>query len=310
MRNFEQPQIEDNGNLKNRKEDGKLSRRDFLKKVALFGAAVVLTPKELLAQQTKSPELSDDAGIEEISHFITRHREIVDYAKLWPKEIPVLFIGERHTVKADKEEIIKNLAVFKKLGMTHLAMEMLREEQQKIVDDYSAGKIDRGKVLEIFKQGWDKRPGIAEKYMELLDAAKSNGMRILAVDLYTDSSEYGTTEFFRKRNANWARIAESILQDKKSRILFYNGQSHSGYNKVHDSANEILERTGIKSSVVEFAGGEVAPSDVYFFVDKVAKAAQNLEIGREKFSLRIKSDDDVRGMDVVIHLPQIEKSNS
>lgn len=308
MRDFEQPQTENNGNSKSGKEDNKLSRRDFLKKAALFGAAVVLIPKELLAQQMKSPELSDDAGIKEISDFIAQHRETVDYAKLWPKEMPVLFIGERHTVKADKDEIIKNLAVFKKLGMTHFAMEMLREEQQKIVDDYLSGKIDKGKVLDIFKQGWDKGQGIPEKYMELLDVAKSNGMHILAVDVYTASSEYNTAEFFRKRNANWARIAESILKDKKARILFYNGQSHSGYNKVHDSANEILESMGIKSSVVEFAGGEVASDDTYFFVDKVARAAQSLKIGGEKFGFRIKSDDDVRRMDYVVHLPQIEKS--
>lgn len=307
MRNFEQPHIEDSENSKDRKESSKLSRRDFLKKAALFGAAIALSPKELLAQQPKSPELSDDAEVKEISDFIAKHKEVVDYAKLWENETPVLFIGERHTLKSDKDEIIRSLPMLKKLGMTHLAMEMLREEQQQIVDNYLAGKITREKVLEIFKDGWDKGPGIPEKYMELLDAAKSNGMRILAIDLYTASSEYSTEEFFRKRNANWARIAESVLKDKKAKILFYCGQSHSGYNKVDDSANEILEKMGIRSKVIEFAGGEVAPEDAYFFVDKVAKAAQGLKVGGEKFGLRVKSDDDVRGMDYVIHLPQVEK---
>lgn len=177
-----------------------ISRRDFLKKAALFGAALALSPKDLFVQQTKSPELACDAETKGISDFITKHKELVDYTKLWESETPVLFIGERHTLNSDKDEIIKNLPILKKLGMTHLAMEMLREEEQQIVDDYLSGKISREIILEIFKNGWDKGPGIPEKYMELLDAAKLNGMRILAVDLYTASSEYSTGEFFRKRN--------------------------------------------------------------------------------------------------------------
>lgn len=285
----------------------KISRRDFLKKVAVLGAALALSPKELLAQREKSPELSDNSGIEEISDFIAKHKEIVDYAKFWDKETPVLFIGERHTIKSDKDEVIKNLPIFKKLGMTHFAMEMLQEEHQKIIDEYFDGEISREKILEIFSKGWDKRPGMAEKYMELVDAIKLNGMHVLAIDLYTASSEYDTAAFFRKRNANWARIAESVLKDKKTKILFYCGQSHSGYNKVDDSANEILEKMGIKSRVIEFAGGEKTGQDAFFFVDKVAKAAKNIRVENEKFGLQIKSDD-VREMDYVIHLPQIENN--
>lgn len=302
MRNLERPHVE------NKEDSIDLSRRDFLKKTALLGAAVALSPKELFAQQTKSPELSANAEVKEISDFITKHKESVDYAKLWENKTPVLFIGERHTVKSDKDEIIKNLPILKKLGMTHLAMEMLLEEHQQIVDNYLDGKIASEKILKIFKDSWDKGPGIPEKYMELIDVAKSNSMRILAIDLYTASSEQSTGEFFRKRNANWARIAESILKNKKARILFYCGQAHSGYNKIHDSANEILVELGIGSKVVEFAGGEIAPQDPYFFVDKVAKAAEGLKIEGEKFGFRVSPANDVRGMDYVIHLPQIEKS--
>jgi len=306
MKNFEQPHFSNIPGPKKEEDNSKMSRRDFLKKAALFSAMAILSPKELLGQQTKFPELSDDAEIEEISKFINKHKEPINYAELWKKETPVLFIGERHTLKSDKDEIIKSLPEFKKLGVTHLAMEMLQEKQQKIIDDYLAGKVARDKVLKIFKNGWNKGPGIPEKYMELIDAAKSNGIRILAIDLYT---KYDTGKFFRKRNTNWARIAEAILKDKKARILFYCGQSHSGYNKVDDSANEILKKIGIKSKVVEFAGGEIASDDPYFFVDKIAKAAQNLKIDQKKFGLRINSNDDVRGMDYVIHLPQIEESN-
>lgn len=289
----------------------KISRRDFLKKAAVFGAALALSPRKLLAQQ-EIHELSDDAEIEEISNFITQHRESVDYAKLWDNETPVLFIGERHDVISDKDELIKNLPNFRKNGngITHIAMEMLEEHHQKIVDDYYDDKIDRERVLEIFKKGWDKGHGIPEKYMEIIDTAKSNGVRVLAIDLYTESSDFFTGNFFRERNANWARIATQILsEDKEAKILFYCGQSHSGYNEVDDSANEILKGMGIKSKVIEFAGGEKANNDVHFFTDKVARAAQSINLDREKFGLHIDSGDDVRGSDYIIHLPQIETKN-
>ena len=283
----------------------KMSRRTFLKNTAVLGATLALSPKELLAQQ--KGELSDDANIKEIANFIVYYRESVDYAKLWDNEVPVLFLGERHDVISDKNELIKNLPNFRKNGMTHLAMEMLRESYQGIIDGYINGEIDRGEVLKIFKKGWNKGLGIPEKYMEIIDVAKSNGVRILAIDLYTKSSNYFTSDFFRKRNANWARIAKLILKkNKRARILFYCGQSHSGYNKVDDTANEILESVGIESKVVEFAGGKIAKGNAYFFTDKIAKAAQSVKLSGEKFSLRINSDDDVRGSDHIIHLPQIE----
>jgi uncharacterized iron-regulated protein len=148
MKNFEQPHIEDGENSKDRTKSSKISRRDFLKQATVFSSAVVLSPKELFAQQPKSPELSDDAEVNEISDFIAKHKEIVDYAKLWKKETPVLFIGERHTLTSDKAEIISSLPRLKQLGMTHLAMEMLEEQQQPIVDNYTAGKITREKALE------------------------------------------------------------------------------------------------------------------------------------------------------------------
>lgn len=292
-----------------RREDNNLSRRSFLKKTVQLGlgAVAALSPKDLLAQPTNSPELSDNADLTEISNYITQHREPVDYTKLWTPDLPVLFVGERHTVKSDKDEIIKNLPTFKQLGMTHLAMEMLLEDQQPLINDYIAGNVKREQVLETCFSSWDRGLGMGEKYMELVDAARMSNINIVAIDLTTDSGKYLTGEFFRKRNNNWARIAGSIIEDKKAKILFYCGQGHSDYNMIDDSANEILKGMDIKSKVVEFAGGEVASDDPYVFRDKIGKAAQNLNLGGEKFGLHINTKDDVRGMDYVIHLPQTEK---
>lgn len=284
------------------------SRRTFLKRLGLATAGVAVTSPEQLLAQTKQTELSPRAVLKEITKFISKHREQVDYAKIWAQNTPVLFIGERHTVMSDKNEVIKNLDLLKRLGLTHVAMEMLREEHQAIVDAYFSGKIDKQKVLEIFKDGWDEGPGIPEKYMELVDAIKTTGLKLLAVDLYTAGPEYDTEAFFKRRNENWARIiGEVIKQSPKARVLVYNGQSHSGYNMVDDSANEILKNVyNIQTTTAEFAGGEIA-HDNFFFSDKIGKAAQTLKIGKTKFGLPVAPTAETREAVYMIHLPQTER---
>ncbi len=275
--------------------------------------ADVLAASELgikkLTNQTKKSELSDDADIKKIANFISEHREKVDYTKLWDKKTPVLFIGERHTVLSDKDELIRQIPNFKKMGMTHIAIEMLREEEQPLIDGYFKGIIEREKILAIFKNGWDKGEGIPEKYMEIIDTAKANGIAVLCIDLYTASSEYSTGAFFKKRNMNWARIIkETIKKQPKARVLVYNGSAHSGYNEVDDSANEILKKMSIVAKVVEFAGGEKVEGEPYLFDDKIGVAAKLQKLADSRFALKIDSKDEVRGTDYIVHLPQVEKA--
>lgn len=289
-------------------DEKRLSRRTFFKGLGatLLGAAVT-SPEQLFAQ-TQRAELSPRAEQKKIVEFIKQHRESVNYEKIWAQDKPVVFVGERHTLKSDKDEIINNLPELKKMGLTHVAMEMLLEEHQPVIDDYFSGKTDQRQLLKIFADGWNKRPGIAEKYMEFVDVLKAHNIQLLGIDLYTATAEYGTGEFFKKRNENWARlIAGVIKKDVRAKVLVYNGQSHSGYNMVDDSANEILNNAyNLPSTTVEFAGGQIT-SDNNFFVDKIGKAAQNLKIDKTKFGLPIDAQAEVREADYIIHLPQVEK---
>lgn len=282
----------------------------MFKESSFFSPENARPETEAIEQQEKN-KLSYDADIKEITNFITQHRENVDYARLWDNKTQVLFVGERHTLMPDKDELIKSLPHFRDRGMTHLAMEMLQEHHQEVIDDYFSGEIGREKVLEILKKGWqDKGPGIPEKYMEIIDVAKLNNMRVLAIDLSTELPNYSPGGFFRKRNINWARIVKSTLEEnEKARILLFCGAAHGGYYEIKDRANQILEGMGVKSKVIEFSGGEaVKKEDAYSFEKKVAIAAQETETAEERFGLHIDSSA-ARGADFVIHLPQTETRN-
>ncbi len=285
------------------------SRRSFLKEVGAAAAGFAVRPVESLINQRTRPELSPNAGLAEVTDFISRNRERVDYGEIWPGNKPVLFLGERHTLKSDKDELIRSLAVLKRLGLTHVAMEMFQQEHQNAVDSYFEGRLGRDKIFAIFMDFWNKRPGIPEKYMELVDAIKAQRLRLLAIDIYTSAPEYSSGEFFRRRNRNWASlIGGTIREIPDARILVYNGQSHSGYNLADDSANEILKNEHkVESVTLEFAGGE-APGDTYFFVDKIATASRNLGVDKDRFGVPISSKFENRPNDYIVHLPQIERA--
>lgn len=249
------------------------------------------------------------AELGEVTEFVKTHREPVDYAAIW-EDAPALFVGERHNSIADKDEVILNLPDWQRQGLTHIAMEMFSEEHQPTLDAYFEGSTDRQAVLELLKE-WDKGEGVIEKYMEMVDAIKSSGLRLLAVDLYTLSDKYFSTEFFRQRNENWARIIkQAIDENPQARVLVYDGQSHSNYNMVHDSANEILAAKGIKSKVIAFTGAEKLNHEPYNLQDKVTRSAEQIGIAQEKFGLRLDSAAPTRPADCVIHLPQTPPHNA
>ncbi|MBZ0186010.1 MAG: hypothetical protein K8F91_07110, partial [Candidatus Obscuribacterales bacterium] len=76
---------------------------------------------------SEQPSLSNGATKAQIKLFLDTQRRTVDYSQIWPSDVPVMFLGEWHTSKSHKEELISNLLDWKENhGLTHVAMEMLR----------------------------------------------------------------------------------------------------------------------------------------------------------------------------------------
>ncbi len=263
-----------------------------------------------MIEKQVTENLSARANLSEITSFVKSNKKPVDYQKLFG-ENRLICICERHTLHSDKDEIIKNVKKFKEMGITHMAFEMFSEDNQSLIDGYLSGKVKRQEILGIL-EGWDKRPGMADKYVDMVDACKLVGIKILAIEipdeLYISKSQ---SETLGIRNEKWAMIINNTLEeDNNARVLLYCGAFHCGYNMVQDHVNEIFTNRYKKSSVViGFAGGELAkqdPSFLFDLYDKVPYAAKSIKIDNEKFVLRLDEKEAARPADYIIHLPQVE----
>jgi hypothetical protein len=288
------------------KKDKKgLSRRDFIKKGAMFLAATTLFPGDLLKGK-KGMEMPSDAGVDDVAECMADSMESVDYSRIWKKDIPVMFVGERHTDLADKDEIIRQLTDLKKQGMTHLAMEMLEEQHQETINGYIKGIVEREEIVSLLKF-WDKGPGIVEKYIEMIDAAKSNGIKVVAIEIPMQSHSL----FSEERDKNWARVIKNIVSsDQDARIMVFCGSGHAAYKiSKKNTANEFLNSMGISSVVVKFAGGDDDYSDPCISSEIIGAAAAKIGQQNNKFGLRMNSDKATRSADYFIHLPQFKRKN-
>jgi hypothetical protein len=109
-------------------------------------------------------------------------QEPVNYGKILG-DIRTIFIADDHTSLSVKNAFKNTLTELSKLGITDLALEMLPK---------GFDTTDEAAVATYFNENWDKNSGMAEKYKELFDYAKSLGLRVWGLDIpaetYQDSS--------------------------------------------------------------------------------------------------------------------------
>ncbi len=241
------------------------------------------------SSEAQNKGLPSNANYSQVREYIKKHREPVDYAKLWQKDVTVLCVGERHYIPAFTQELTQQLPEFKKMGMTHLALEHLFEEQQERVDAYMNGEeLEAIEIRKIFGTEEKKYFFVPEKEYEqikkikkdklnivskrpnkeferVLEAAKKNKVSIVALDhLCPPKIEPDSSEWIEERNYRWAvTIKKEMMKNPEARILVYGGMLHFAYGgKLFletgklKSFNEFLrEMNGIRSRVVEFVGG-------------------------------------------------------
>ena len=264
-------------------------------------------PEEMFSDidRIRQDGISSRAGLEETKEFISRYREEVDYGKIWSENDPVLFVGERHTVFADKDEIINQMEGLKNLGMTHLALEMIQSTDQYLIDKYVQGELERETLIRLLTY-WDKREGMAERYVQMIDKAISLDIKVIGIEL--PLMDDGSRQKFDQRNKSWASvIANQVNSRDKARVVVFCGASHAGYYPKGDRTNNMLSSNyGIGSKVIDFTGGELTDNENFSIDETISSAASSLGISNDHFMIRNKIDES-RPTDIYIHLPQKEK---
>jgi hypothetical protein len=244
-------------------------------------------------------------------NFIKNNKREVDYSEIFGKA-QVICLCEIHTYISYKDEVISNLAEFKRAGATHVAFEMLPENKQDVIDQYAKGEANKEEVRDLLSDWKTHGHRAVDKYLEMVDACKSAGMKVIGVGR-SYSEELDSTELVHKRNNDWAFTINDVLEaEKSSKVVLFCGQAHCGYGDCDrelygdgmqkDQVNEVLTtRYGKSSVVVDFIGG-CAKEDLYITAEESA-VVKKAGISDKRFMLDIRDAGEARPADYLIHLP-------
>jgi hypothetical protein len=251
-------------------------------------------------------------GKEELDDFNPNYDEVLsylqsanlgdaDYTYLF-KLAPIMLFGEYHGSKAAKKEVIQNMNKFRRLGITHFATEMLPLSMQPATDRYcSIG--DNLDEVKAYHQKEFSRLGknFPDLYLGMIDAAKSLGMKVIALDL--DNVE----ETPEVRNKAWAQLLARIQTSPSSKVLAYCGSGHLGHSpycsKVQD---ELKNNHGVLSRSISIIGENEHPVSrvvpCYSNPDILLRATEDLGLQGRRFVIPLKKTSH-RSAEIYLHLP-------
>lgn len=239
---------------------------------------------------------------------LKKFKSPVDYKTLLDKGARVALFGETHTNDAARDELIDNMADFKKLGFSHISLEALPSNRQPLIDDYYAGKATRQQVLDALKEDWGWNP---ESYMRLIDSAKAHGLKTICLDVkipkeqaekWREEGKY--TEDSRVREEHWAKIMnDHLAKDPEARILTLAGKGHTGIDHNQERwLTSLLNKAGHKPTVIDLAGGNAFGFDSAF-----EKAVDAAGLNGERFMIPVWGKGAFRPSDFVVHLPEMRR---
>ncbi len=194
------------------------------------------------------------AGEEEkdLERMFQRREPIISvpYRELF-EDVAVLYVGDTHTNVDLKRELIRATPIWKQLGVTHLFLEALDKERQPVLDAYfKADQIGEIRTLEekllILLTEDMGRYGelIPSVFLELIKAAKQNGIRVVAINLNTEQMTTG--EAIRASNAQMAElVSRDLSAPEAGKGVVFAGIWHFGYGIPHGlSVNERVSLSG------------------------------------------------------------------
>ena len=175
----------------------------------------------------------------------------------------VVCLGENHPEDADKTEAIRLITELKPLGFNYLLVECILASDQKILDDYDpANQAKRKALLDYLDEtGWANQSlnfggQGSEPYVELIDAAKRLGLKVVAI-APPQRDEIESCRYHYDMALNVVNVLE---KDPGAKIVVFAGATHAFPNLI-PASDVVLEgylmRQDIPDIVKKLTAAEV-----------------------------------------------------
>ncbi|MBI3549072.1 MAG: ChaN family lipoprotein [Elusimicrobia bacterium] len=166
----------------------------------------------------------------------------------------VLFLGDSHDFKDARLELASSMDRLREAGITHITLEMLPADAQPWLDRFHADGSCRGTIREHMERFWQDGPDdLADAYLQLLDRARSAGIKAVAMDIREKYKRRLRPQLV-PQDCSWRlpaaeadyeaalaacpvghdprdcamvyRIAQTLAEDPRSRVLAFVGAWH------------------------------------------------------------------------------------
>lgn len=234
-------------------------------------------------------------------------RERIDYLKLL-KECRAAYFGESHDTACVKNELNKNIEVFKDAGITHVCLEHFPSAIQEAIDGYNVINGAGRDVLEKHLQ--EKKLRSAKAVMDLVDALKKAGMKVIALGISEQYKRALEFEYDRiggvcnAKEGHMAGIISELLKTKTSKLIVLTGAPFAQTNHVNERVKKVV---GLGGVCARFIGCVKNPARPDYLVE-ANEAVKGEGLARDSFILRVRVFADAPKFDYLIHLPQVEEA--
>ncbi len=250
-------------------------------------------------------------------------RKPVDYATMLPENISVVFFGEMsHNTHAYKTEILNALPELKRIGFTHLALEMFPKNLQDELNAFFA-KGEKAKELKNFLSEYWAWGGdqTANLYFKIIDNARILGLKIVGLDMpYDEHQQFDTCPVSTlsqpcKQSSHLARnhvMAEMIqgIVKKGGRCIAFMHYLHAvKRGEFETGVQTLLNQKGITNKTIKLLHPEVQKGDQAYCMKNdngdypTIEEAFEKGIQKEKFYIQGKLSSWSRGEDYIVYLP-------
>jgi Haem-binding uptake, Tiki superfamily, ChaN len=188
----------------------------------------------------------------------------LDWRALAAGPARVIYVGDRHDVRAIKRELAAHMEDFADAGITDLALEMLPREDQPLLDACCGTPASRAAVLKAIGPYWMSPPG---DYLALIEAARAAGIRPRALNVDPDGGrrdgDGAGPAACSDRNLAMAATLEGFLAQPRppgappARVLVFIGAEHARA----DAMPLCLKNDGIASRSYRFRERGTPPED-------------------------------------------------
>lgn len=188
---------------------------------AIFAPFASTSPKNQIDRfSSRTPSETDVARA--VLHVRDRAQKMTTETFV-SSDFAVTFIGETHRDLDIGRMLVRKLPALKRAGLTHVGLEMFNSNRQASIDGFLAGTVSRADVMKILESEWGFS---SEKYIEILEAVKENGLRVIALDRRAVGSDRYIPSA-AERNVHMASTIAGVIQAQPdAKVLALVGRNH------------------------------------------------------------------------------------